>query len=122
MHALSASLGARPTALQRRQQQQQRRRCSGNAKAPAVVAAAATERTASGPAAAPPVVTRRALLAAAPALASWVQLLSPAHASSGAPDWAAVRSDIIGVIADPKSPGGIGERGPTLVSARLRTR
>ena len=30
-------------------------------------------------------------------------------------DWAAVKADLVAVIADPTFPGGIGERGPTLV-------
>jgi len=39
-----------------------------------------------------------------------------AHAAAAAAvDWPAVRKDIIDVIADAKSPGGIGEKGPTLV-------
>ena len=67
--------------------------------------------------------TRRAALLAAPALASALLLWSagvqpPAADAAAAPssvDWAAVRADITAVIADPKSPGGIGEKGPTLV-------
>ena len=40
-------------------------------------------------------------------------------ASAAAPvDWDAVKADVIAVMADPKSPGGIGERGPTLVCVR----
>ena len=75
-------------------------------------------------AAAPPsstATTRRAALLAAPALASalllWSAGVQPpaAHATASSVDWAAVRADITAVIADPKSPGGIGEKGPTLV-------
>ena len=77
-------------------------------------------------AAAPPsstATTRRAALLAAPALASALLLWSagvqpPAADAATSPssvDWAAVRADITAVIADPKSPGGIGEKGPTLV-------
>ena len=48
-----------------------------------------------------------------------LNLSSAPPASSAAPvDWDAVKADVIAVMADPKSPGGIGERGPTLVCVR----
>ena len=66
--------------------------------------------------------SRRAALLSVPSLASAIVLMMGAGAevthaaSSETPvDWASVRKDIIEVIADPKSPGGIGEKGPTLV-------
>ena len=66
-------------------------------------------------------MSRRSALLSAPALASAMLLLSgipapaPSMAASTSVDWTSVRKDIVSVIADPKSPGGIGEKGPTLV-------
>ena len=66
------------------------------------------------------ITSRRAALLSVPSLASAMVLMMGAgadvtHAAAAAVDWASVRKDIIEVIADPNSPGGIGEKGPTLV-------
>jgi len=39
--------------------------------------------------------------------------------AASAPEWAAVKKDLIAVIADDKMPGGIGEKGPTLVRSQV---
>jgi hypothetical protein len=63
-------------------------------------------------------LSRRALVTL-PALGVALQWAAtaprPAVAAAPPVDWEAVKADIVAVIADPKSPGGIGERGPTLV-------
>jgi cytochrome c peroxidase len=72
----------------------------------------------------PSTPSRRSALLSGPVLLSaalFVKdsvLLQPSSAeatATAAVDWQAVRKDIVEVIADPASPGGIGERGPTIV-------
>ena len=42
--------------------------------------------------------------------------MQPARANPAtAVDWEALRTDIVSLISDPSIPGGIGEKGPTLV-------
>ena len=84
-------------------------------------ASAAPRRDVAAPAAAPEELSRRGLLALAAALPALpaLQLLAPQRAAAAAAvDWAAVRKDIRAVISDASSPGGIGEKGPTLVRTR----
>ena len=65
-------------------------------------------------------MSRRTALLSVPPLALALMMggggAEVAHAAAAAAvDWPAVRKDVIDVIADAKSPGGIGEKGPTLV-------
>ena len=85
-----------------------------------VRASAAPRRDEPAPAAAPDEMSRRSLLARAVVLSAALPALRlaaplPARAAPAAVDWAAVRQDIRAVISDPTFPGGIGEKGPTLV-------
>jgi hypothetical protein len=72
----------------------------------------------------PAPLSRRQLLslgAALPAVAPLLLSLSRPLPAAAAPaqDWAAVRADILAVIADASVPGsGIGDKGPTLVRLR----
>ncbi|GAX79031.1 hypothetical protein CEUSTIGMA_g6471.t1 [Chlamydomonas eustigma] len=69
------------------------------------------------------VSSRRAALLSGPLILSAALFLkdnillqpSAAVAATASIDWQALRKDIMEVIADPASPGGIGERGPTIV-------
>lgn len=62
-------------------------------------------------------LSRRAALLSGAAL----PLLRVAPATAAPPvDWAAVKTEILAVISDPASPGGIGERGPTIVRPPAR--
>ena len=67
-------------------------------------------------------MSRRTALLSVPPLAlalmmggGGAEVAHAAAAAAAAVDWPAVRKDVIDVIADAKSPGGIGEKGPTLV-------
>lgn len=76
---------------------------------------------AAAPSAPSGVLSRRNLLASGALIASGAVQL-PAFAAGADVDWASLKKDIISVIADPKAPGGVGDKGPTLVRCVPATR